>query len=708
MSDVSEPPPPIDLAREADFRLGPLLVRPSSREVARDGARELLEPRVMQVLVALAQAGGAVVSRDDLIALCWDGRVVGEDAINRAIGRLRRLAEADDGVSFAIETIPRVGYRLVAGATVALPVLATTAAIASSETAPAPAASLLRKHWPRLAVALAVLLAAGGSVAWWLSQPGEWTMDSFRVLVSTPQYESDPALSPNGAMIAYTAGPAPFAGHIFIRSLGDGQPIQLTSDPHDDDLQPAWSPQSDRIAFIRHRDGDPCAILVKPVPGGDERVVGHCREDDFSSLTWAPDGDVLYFSDRPQNHAARRIMRLDLASGAVTAITHPADELTGDRDPRISPDGKLLTFMRTTRGDGAQMLLDLANGKLGRLRALPALGPNKAWIDDRTLLIAGGFPDPTLWSFPIGGPAHRLALNSELLGALSAGADHYFAVETIHLQIVLASPPAKDGDVPTVLQATTGVSGVPDYSASGRLAFVHAPLGGRVEIWMQDPGGQPHQVSSIAANYINGVRWSPDGTRLAFYATTKTDRGIYLMNADGTGLRLIVPRRNVGMPAWTADGASLLLPMKDREGWRLWRIPIDQPKRAAAITEYGWFAVHTSGTAIYAMGTRLKGIWRIDGERRYIATLRKRCTEAFMECQAWVVTGDTLVYADHYERARPRLIFHSLKDGTEHSIVAPGLENSDEIALDPVTGKIVYTYDGLGDSDIALLHLTRK
>src|SRR5258708_29584401 len=69
----------------------------------------------MQVLVALYRAKGAVVSRDDLIARCWEGRIVGEDAINRAIWRLRKLAEADGDANFTIETIPRVGYRLVGG-----------------------------------------------------------------------------------------------------------------------------------------------------------------------------------------------------------------------------------------------------------------------------------------------------------------------------------------------------------------------------------------------------------------------------------------------------------------------------------------------------------------------------------------------------------------------------------------------------------------
>jgi TolB-like protein/DNA-binding winged helix-turn-helix (wHTH) protein len=101
----------VDLAHEADFVLGPVKVRPARREIAGDGFQEVLEPRVMQVLVALARAQGQILSRDDLIECCWDGVVVGEDAINRCIGRLRRAAEAG-GNAFTIETVPRVGYRL--------------------------------------------------------------------------------------------------------------------------------------------------------------------------------------------------------------------------------------------------------------------------------------------------------------------------------------------------------------------------------------------------------------------------------------------------------------------------------------------------------------------------------------------------------------------------------------------------------------------
>jgi DNA-binding winged helix-turn-helix (wHTH) protein/tetratricopeptide (TPR) repeat protein len=104
----------IDLAHEAGFRLGALDVRPALRQLVRDdGAEEVLEPRVMQVLVALARADGAILSRDDLTRSCWEGRVVGEDAINRVISRLRRAAEGIGQRSFRIETVTKVGYRLV-------------------------------------------------------------------------------------------------------------------------------------------------------------------------------------------------------------------------------------------------------------------------------------------------------------------------------------------------------------------------------------------------------------------------------------------------------------------------------------------------------------------------------------------------------------------------------------------------------------------
>ncbi len=102
----------IDLAREGGFILGALRVSPSTREVQAVGRGEVIEPRVMQVLVCLSQADGAVVSRDELIKRCWSGRIVGDDAINRCIAKVRQVADLTEPAPFIVETIPRVGYRL--------------------------------------------------------------------------------------------------------------------------------------------------------------------------------------------------------------------------------------------------------------------------------------------------------------------------------------------------------------------------------------------------------------------------------------------------------------------------------------------------------------------------------------------------------------------------------------------------------------------
>ena len=96
--------------------LGRLKVDPPTRRIG-DGARnELLEPRVMRVLVALASAKGKVLSRDDLIELCWDGQIVGDNAINRVISRLRLAFGRLSAGAVRIETITKVGFRLVAEA----------------------------------------------------------------------------------------------------------------------------------------------------------------------------------------------------------------------------------------------------------------------------------------------------------------------------------------------------------------------------------------------------------------------------------------------------------------------------------------------------------------------------------------------------------------------------------------------------------------
>ena len=100
-----------DLARRAEFTIGETRIRPSLRTITGSEGTATVEPRVMQVLLALYDAKGSVLSREDLLEQCWGGVIVGDDAINRTIAELRRAAR-ETGADIAIETIPRVGYRI--------------------------------------------------------------------------------------------------------------------------------------------------------------------------------------------------------------------------------------------------------------------------------------------------------------------------------------------------------------------------------------------------------------------------------------------------------------------------------------------------------------------------------------------------------------------------------------------------------------------
>ena len=153
----------IELVAEDVRKLGPLIIDPPARTVRHaDGRSASLEPRTMQVLIALLQAGGAVVSKDELVERCWDGRIVGDDSVSSVVYRLRRdLRDIIDGV-FEIETVTKVGFRIVRVA--AAPEAPAAAPVEPGPGAASPQAALRPARRP-LAIALAVAVAILAALA---------------------------------------------------------------------------------------------------------------------------------------------------------------------------------------------------------------------------------------------------------------------------------------------------------------------------------------------------------------------------------------------------------------------------------------------------------------------------------------------------------------------------------------------------------------
>lgn len=99
----------------AAFHVGSWCVDPRAGEIRRGGETVRLEPKVMEVLVYLAASAGETISAEELLENIWDDSYVSQDALWRCISTLRRALDDDARDPDYIETLPRRGYRLVAG-----------------------------------------------------------------------------------------------------------------------------------------------------------------------------------------------------------------------------------------------------------------------------------------------------------------------------------------------------------------------------------------------------------------------------------------------------------------------------------------------------------------------------------------------------------------------------------------------------------------
>jgi DNA-binding winged helix-turn-helix (wHTH) protein/tetratricopeptide (TPR) repeat protein len=116
---VPVPVSPVSLAGngrriKSRFRFGAWLVDPSSNSIANPDETRQMEPRTMDVLVALCRANGAIVGPEELLEQCWGSTLHGDNPVHKNLALLRRLLGDDASAPRFIETIRKRGYRTVA------------------------------------------------------------------------------------------------------------------------------------------------------------------------------------------------------------------------------------------------------------------------------------------------------------------------------------------------------------------------------------------------------------------------------------------------------------------------------------------------------------------------------------------------------------------------------------------------------------------
>lgn len=153
------------------YRFGEFEVRSESGELFRDSARVRLQEQSLQVLLALLEKPGTLVSRDQLRERLWpEGTYVDfEHSLNAAVKRLRAALEDDADNPRYIETLPRRGYRLM------MEVTSESTSSAESDPADPPpetqsesiVESRLPKHfvWGIASVVVLLIVATAATVA---------------------------------------------------------------------------------------------------------------------------------------------------------------------------------------------------------------------------------------------------------------------------------------------------------------------------------------------------------------------------------------------------------------------------------------------------------------------------------------------------------------------------------------------------------------
>ena len=169
------------------WQIGDWVANPNDDTLSRDGAAVRLEPRIMQLLVCLAESAPQIVSVDRLLTEVWSGVIVGPASVYQTVSQLRKILGDTETPPQYIETVARKGYRLIA-----------TARSLAVVTSPNQGTEQRGSRRRALMAALsAALLAALLAIAWYWWRPNDEAITVRRAdsIVVLPFLDLSPAKS---------------------------------------------------------------------------------------------------------------------------------------------------------------------------------------------------------------------------------------------------------------------------------------------------------------------------------------------------------------------------------------------------------------------------------------------------------------------------------------------------------------------------------
>jgi Tol biopolymer transport system component len=191
-----------------------------------------------------------------------------------------------------------------------------------------------------------------------VNDTGEVNLDGIETLLDDGAANYHVTMSPDGSRIAYDSDRDGVRG-VYVANADGSDPRRISGEGYG--AVPSWSPDGERVAFVRAEPGRNQiwnVWIAEPGSGALHRVTSHSSGQPWGA-SWFPDGQRLAYS------LEDRLMVADLSTGLGRGYRSPRDGRVV-RTPAVSPDGRRIVFQ--VRHDGV-WLLDLEHARMRRILA---------------------------------------------------------------------------------------------------------------------------------------------------------------------------------------------------------------------------------------------------------------------------------------------------------------------------------------------------
>ena len=164
-------------------------------------------------------------------------------------------------------------------------------------------------------------------------------------LTNNPARDLEPAWSPDGNKIAFTSDRDGNDGkdEIYTMNANGTGLDRLTNNHPQDDFEPAWSPDGNKIAFTSDRDGNDEIYTMNANGTGLDRLTNNTAND--LDPDWSPDGNKIAFMSLKDCDRLGCNEEIYTMNSNGTGLDRLTNNTANDREPAWSPDGNKITFV---------------------------------------------------------------------------------------------------------------------------------------------------------------------------------------------------------------------------------------------------------------------------------------------------------------------------------------------------------------------------